>query len=96
MDPSNHAPIPQCISSILLSIFIKWVLVHFTIPGNDLADRATKKAATMGSDTIHPKPIPRVFQVINELFHDNPPSHEHTSEIYQHHKTLTNLQQMKS
>lgn len=39
-----------------------------------------------------PYSISSVFQ---ELFHDNPPSHIWASKFYQHHKTSTDLQQLK-
>ena len=69
---------------------------HSNIPSNDLADRAAKEATTIESNTIHPTPLSCVFQVINELFCDDPPSHARTSKIYQHCKTLNDLQQIKS
>ena len=88
--------IRQCISSISSSIFMQWVPGHSNIPGNDLTGRAAKEATTIEPDTIHPTPLSCAFQVINELFHDSPPSHTRTSKIYQHHKTSTDLQQIKS
>ena len=90
------ASIRQCVSSISSSIFIQWVQGHSNIPGNHLADRAAKEATTIEPDAIHPTPLSCVFQVINELIRDGPPSHARTSEIYQHHKTSTDLQQIKS
>ena len=87
--------IHQCISSILSSIFIKWVPGNSNIPGDGLADRAVKEATTV--DTIHSTPhILCDFQVINNLFHDDPPSHACTNEIYQHHKTVTDQQQVQN
>ena len=85
--------IHQCISSISSSIFIQRVPGHSNMPGNELADRATKEAATIESDTIHSIPISCIFQVINDFFCEDPPSHARTNEIYQHRKTRTDQQQ---
>ena len=70
--------------------------VNSNIPGNALADGAAKEATTTESDIIHSTPIPRAFQVINDLFHDDPTSHACTNKIYQHCKTLTDLQHIQS
>ena len=85
--------IQQCISSISSSIFIQRVPGYSNMPNNELADRATKEAATIESDTIHSIPISCTFQVINDLFCEDPPSHTRTNEIYQHRKTRTDQQQ---
>ena len=77
----------QIISSISSSIFIQWVPGHSNIPTNDLADRAAKETTTIETDTIHQKPLSCAFQVMNELFRGDSPSHARTSEIYQHRKT---------
>ena len=61
-------------------------------PSNHIHSSAT----TNEPDTIHPTPLSCAFQVINELFRDDPPSHAHTSKIYQHRKTSTDLQQIQS
>ena len=66
--------IRQCISSILSSILIQWLRWHFSTPGNELADGAAKEATTIESDTIHSIPFLCTFQVINDLFYDDPPS----------------------
>ena len=81
--PSSCNPrttsIRQCILSVSSSVFILWVPDwHSNIPGNDLADRAAKEAATIESGTIQPTPILCVFQVINELFRNDPPYHAQT------------------
>ena len=86
----------QCISFISSSIFIKWILRQSNIPGNDLADRAAKEATTIQSVSIHPTPLSCAFQVTNKLFCDSPPLYGSTSKIYQHCKTSTDLQKIKS
>ena len=86
----------QCMSSISSSIFIQWVPGHSNIPGNDLADRAAKEATTIETNTICPTPLSCAFQVINELIRHGLPLHARTNEIYQHYKTSTDLQQIKS
>ena len=54
-----------------------------------------KEATT--ADTIHSTPhILCDFQVINNLFRNDPPSHACTNEIYQHDKTLTDQQQVQN
>ena len=68
---------------------------HSNIPGNDLADRAVKEVNAIKSDTIQPTLISCAFQIINELFRDNPSSHALTSKIHQHCKTLIDLQQIQ-
>ena len=88
--------IRKCISSTSSSIFIQWVPGHSNIPGNDLAVTAAKESTIIESDTIHPTPISCAFQVINEFFRDEPPSHARTSEIYQRCKTSIDLQQIQS
>ena len=53
--------------------------------------QSSKEATAIESDSIHPTPISWAFQVINELLHDDPPSHART-----HTSTSTDLQQIKS
>ena len=46
--------IQNSINSISSSISIQWIPSHSAIPGNDLADKAAKKAITIDTDTILP------------------------------------------
>ena len=67
--------IHNSITSISSSIFIQWIPTYSAIPGNDLADKASKEAATIATDTILIS-LSRSIQVINETIRDAPPIHE--------------------
>ena len=88
---SNHrtSSIHTSINSISSSIFIQWIPGHSTIPANELANKAAKE----------PPPLPptqpflfffSTMQVINELIHSHPPTHERLTQVYQHQKASHN------
>ena len=61
---------------------MQWVPGHSNIPSNDLADRAAKDATTIASHTYHPTSLSWAFRVVNELLHDDPPTHIQAKEVY--------------
>ena len=77
-------------------VFIQWVPAHSNIHSNDLADRAEKEGTIIESDTIHPTPVSCAFQVINDLFCNDPPSHVQISKICQQRKASIDLKQLQS
>ena len=82
-------------SSILSTTFIQWVPGHSRSPGNDAADRATKKPP-------HLHLTPSTFHLYHTLFRSSikfslkePPSHVKINKIYHHHKISTDVKHKK-
>ena len=69
-----------------LSIFIKWISGHSAIAGNELAGKVAKEASTIVTNTILPISFSSSIQVINEIIHDDPPTHERVVQVHQHQK----------
>ena len=88
--------IHNCINSISSSIFIQWIPGHSAIPGNDLAGKAAKEAATITTNTILPVFFSSSIQVINDTIRDNAPAHERVALIYKHQKASRDAKQRKN
>ena len=88
---SSHSrtfSIHSSINSILSSIVIQWIRGHSSIPGNDLADKATKGATTIASNAILPISMFSSIQVINDMICDAPPTHERIAAVYHHRRVF--------
>ena len=78
--------IHNSIGFISSSIFIQCIPGHSTIPSNKLADTAAKEATSIATNTILPVSSSSSIQITNEMIGDNPPTHEHVTQVYQHQK----------
>ena len=78
--------IHNSIDSISSSIFIQCIPGHSAIPSNKLADMAAKEATSIAINTILPVSSSSSIQITNEMIRDNPPTHEHVTQVYQHQK----------
>ena len=92
----HTSSIHNSFNSISSSIFIQWIPGHSIIPGNELANKAGKKATTIASNTILPVSFSSSIQVINETIRDDPSTHKCFSLIYQHQEASRNSKQIKN
>ena len=88
--------IHSSINSILSSIFVQWIPGHSSIPGNDLADKATREATTIATKTILLISMSSSIQVINDTFCDAPPTHEQVVAVYHLRRVSRDTKQIKN
>ena len=86
----------KSINSISSSIYIQRIPGQCNIPGNELANKAAKKATTIATNTILPVSLSSSLQVITNKICDNPPTHDRVTQIYQHWKTSGDSRQIKN
>ena len=85
---SNHrtSSIHTSVDSISSSIFIQWIPGHSTIPANELANKTAKEPPPLPPTQPFLLFFSSTIQVINELIHSHPPTHERLAQVYQHQK----------
>ena len=66
------------------------------IPRNILANKTTKEATSIITNTILPVSFLSPIQVINEMICDSPPTKECVMQIYQHQVASQNSKQTKN
>ena len=88
--------IHDSIKSISSSISIQCIPGQSAIPGNELADEATKEATTIATNTILPVSFSSSIQVIIDTIRDTPPAHDRVAQIYKHQKASRDARQIKN
>ena len=68
--------IHEFVNSISSYIYIQLISGHSDIPGNEIANKATKEARTIVTNTIIPVSYSSSLQVISNEIRDNPPTHD--------------------
>ena len=82
------------ISSISSAIFIQWIPGPSSIAGNDLADKAAKKATIIATDTALLIPLSSSIQIINKTIRDAPPTQEQVAAVYKHRRVSQDVKQI--
>ena len=88
--------IHESVTSISSYIYIQLISGHSDIPGNEIANKATKEARTIVTNTILPVSYSSSLEVISNEIHDNPPTYDTFTMIYQHQKASRDSKQTEN
>ena len=68
----------------------------YTVPGNDLTDKAAKEGTSTGTGTILSISQSSSIQVNNNTICDVPSTHEQVAPVYQHRRVSCDAQQINN